>query len=186
MTFCLFTIIVRHDGVYFKSGCPVIVALEKRLQMEVAYMYFRSGIQIHIPVYSAQAEHILVFQIATVRPAVYFHCNRIVSRFQIFGNIKFRIIVGTLAISHLFTVYPNVKATIYSVEMEEYLFAVPVGRHCKISAIRTHRVRFFFIGISFLRHYHCRIVLERISDIGVNRCSVSLHLHIGRNGNFFP
>ena len=70
--------------------------------------------------------------------------------------------------------------------MDKDFFVFPVGRKSKLTAIRSYRIRFFLYSISTLSLYKRRIVTNGISNIGINRCTISVHLPVGGNRNLFP
>ena len=154
--------------------------------MHVAQAKFRSRHQIDIPVNTAQAEHILVFQIAAVTPAIHFDCQYVFTRLHILCNVELGIVVGTLAIPDFLTIDPQIHSAVHSVEVDKHFFILPVGRQREFPPIGTYRIRLFLYRISSLSLYKGRIVAYRIGDIGIDGGSVSQHLPIGRNRNLFP
>ena len=135
---------------------------------------------------TAQAEHILVFQVATVAPTVHFDCQDVLSRLHVSGDVELGIVVCSLAVTDFLSIYPKIHGAVDTVEMDKDFTPFPVVGDIEVTAVRTDRVRFVHDRISFLSLYKRRIVAMRIGDIRINRRAVSVHFPIGRNRNFFP
>ena len=147
----------------------------------IVKLNFRSCHQIYVSVYATQSEHILILKIAAVRPAINLYRHRILTRSYIFCYIETGIIVGTLAVSYLFAVYPYIECAVYTVEMDKYLFILPVGRQVECAAVRTYGIRLIDYRISLARLYERRIIAERISNIRIYRGSVTVHFPVRRH-----
>ena len=135
---------------------------------------------------TAQAEHILIFQIAAVAPAIHFDCQHVLARLYIFRDIELSVVVRTLAVTDFLPVHPEVHRTVDSVEMDEDFIPFPVVRNVEVPAVGAYRVRFVHNRISFLALYERRIVAVRIGDVRINRSTVSIHFPVGRNRYLFP
>ena len=135
---------------------------------------------------TAQAEHVLVFQVAAVAPAVHLDSQDVLSRFYIFRDIEFRVVIRPLAVSDFLSVHPKVHGAIDTVEMDKDFTSFPIVRDIEVAAVGTDRIRFVHDRISFLSLYERRVVAMRICDIRIDRRAVSVHFPIGWNRNFFP
>ena len=98
-------------------------------------MHFRHGYEIDVTVYSAEAEHVLIFNIAAVRPAVYFHRDVVLALADIFCYVELSVVVGSLTVAHLLAVHPQIHGTVHTVEMNVYLFVVPVGWQRELTTV---------------------------------------------------
>ena len=112
--------------------------------------------------------------------------NRICSCLYIFGNIELRIVIGPFTITYLLSIYPDIYTTVYTIKMQHYFFSVPSGRYGKFATVWADRIYLNFIGIPFLRLDKRRIIFKRISYIGINRSTISVHFPIRRNRDFLP
>ena len=135
---------------------------------------------------TAQAEHILVFQVAAVAPTVHFDSQDVLSRLYIFRDIELCVVIRSLAVPDFLSVHPEVHCTVDSVEMDKNFTSFPVVRNIEVTAVGADRVRFVHNRVSFLALYERRVVAMRIRDVCINRSTVSVHFPIGRNRNFFP
>ena len=140
-----------------------------------------AGHQVHIPVDTAEAEHVLVFQVGAVAPFIDLHRQRVHTPFHIGRNVELGIVVGALAVAHLLSVHPNVKGRIHPVKMQINLLAVPFPGQGEIPAVRAHGIGFLLHGIALLGLDKGRIVQERIGYIGIERRPVPLHFPAGRH-----
>ena len=81
----------------------------------------------YIPVHAAKTPKILVFEVTAVTPAVDFNSYVILSNLKPISDIKFGSCFTPLAISYVFTVYPQKKCRPDSTEMDIYfMIANPV------------------------------------------------------------
>ena len=154
--------------------------------MIITNVHFGGSIQIYRPMYSAKPEHVLVLKIASVRPAIYFYGKPVCSLPNIIGDIKFRYIVCSLAITHFLAINPYIHTTIHPIKVEKNLLSLPIGRNCKVPAIGTYRILFDLTRISSLCLYERRIIFIGIGDIRIYRCSIPMHFPIRRYGYLFP
>ena len=54
---------------------------------------------------------------------------------HILGDIEAGVVVGTLAVSHFFAVYPEIHGAVYAVEVYEDLLVFPVGGNSEVAAV---------------------------------------------------
>ena len=135
---------------------------------------------------TAQAEHILVFQVAAVAPAIHFDCQHVLARLYIFRDIELRVVVRSLAVTDFLPVHPEIHGAVDTIEMDKNFTPFPIVRDIEVAAVRTDRIRFVHDRISFLSLYKRRVVAVWIGDVRINRSAVPIHFPIGRNRNFFP
>ena len=121
--------------------------------------------------------------------------------FDIFTDIKFSRCHTILTVPHLVTIYPNIKSTLYSCKVNICLTLYPFTSDCKFSSIGTNRI--MIIGnirwvdsaqkcdmrwafIKRMGERHLTRSGKWIVHIGINRISITLHFHIGGDGNQIP
>ena len=164
-----------HLRFHLKGGRFQIIA-QAVGNMEVAHTYLPCGIQIHIAVDTAQAEHVLVFQIRAVAPSVHLAGYGVLSFAEIAGHVKLGVVVGTLRIAHRLAVYPDVEGTVAAVEVQEHLFVQPLFADVEGADIGTYRIVFLLYRPSFHRADEGRRVFVGIGDVGIDGRAVPLHL----------
>ena len=98
-------------------------------------MHLRHCHEIDIAVDTTEAEHVLVFQITAVRPAIDFYGNIVGALAHILRYVKLCIVVGTLTVADLLAVHPKIHGTIHTVEVDIYLLVGPVGRQRELAAV---------------------------------------------------
>ena len=182
----LFRRIIVNIRRHVKSSLLQLISLKSRGQVKIAQAQLGCGHQIHIPVNTAQTEHILIFEITTIAPAIHFGGHRILTRLHISGDIEFSIVIRSLAISHFLPVHPQIHGTIHTIEMDKNLIPFPIGGNGKLPAVRPYRIRLDVARFSTVSLYERRIIPVRISDIRINWRTVTIHFPIGRHGNFSP
>ena len=103
-----YTIIALHAENYIE--CSVLIfTVEVRSDTDIVYTALVAGIEIAVTSYSAITEEVLVFKICTVAPTEYLECNEVLlSRFQIFGNVKLCLKLAVLAVTYKLSIYPEI------------------------------------------------------------------------------
>ena len=149
-------------------------------------MDFGSRDKVHVPVDSRQAEHVLVFQVASVAPFVDLDSQCVASLREVPRDVKLRVVVRPLAVTHLLSVDPDVKSGVHSVEMEKNLFASPFAREGEIPAIGSHWIGLSEGRVALLRLDERRIVKEWIGAVGIQRGTVAFHLPGRRHFDLIP
>ena len=178
--------IVRHVCTDIEYRLAQVISCEGSGQIVIAQAQLGSREQINIAMDTAQAEHILVFQVAAVAPTVHFDSQDVLSRLYIFRDIELCVVIRSLAVPDFLSVHPEVHCTVDSVEMDKDFTSFPVVRNIEVTAVGADRVGFVHNRVSFLALYERRVVAMRIRDVCINRSTVSVHFPIGRNRNFFP
>ena len=131
---CLCLVVER----YFESGlaglAASVVKADFHIKMPLCEAFVQAGLeeivpdedirpgpQPHAAEYAAAAPHILVFQIAAVGPAIYFHRQFVGAGAQVFGNVEFCRGHRVLAIAHLLPVYPYIHCGLDAAEFQEIM-----------------------------------------------------------------
>src|SRR5664279_1777362 len=92
---------------------------------------------------ATQSPHILIFKKTSGTKAIDFDSEYIFSGFNIFGYIEFSSITAIYTVSNLFTVNPEEKSCVYTIESEKQSAALPFCRDLEFSAITSNRIAFF-------------------------------------------
>ena len=137
--------------------------------------------------YAAHAPHILTFKIRTVAPSVNTHRKLVFTGVYEVGDVKLRIIVGSLRISGKLTIHPYSAAAIHSVEMDENILVLPILGDIKRTAIETGGVMIHNAMLLISCHGARGFVDEWIARIIICREIISgLHLPIHRHADIIP
>ena len=143
--------------------------------------------KIDVAVNSAQAPHILPFEIRSVAPAVHADGKLVLARLDRGGNIEFRVRIGTLRVSAECSVDPYGAAAVNAVKMDENFFVRPRFRQIERTAVEARRVvidnSVFFVA------FHCAgwMIVERVTGVVVGRKIVlARHLPVHRNADIVP
>ena len=97
----------------------------------VEKLQFGSCVKIYIAVNSGHTPKVLVFEITPVTPLIHLHRHRILAFVQVFCNIKSSRQAAVFAISHIFSVDPNIQGTFNAIELQKNLSPTPIFRHLK-------------------------------------------------------
>ena len=121
---------------------------------------------------TCQSPIVLTLQERTTGEAINLQGDGILTLGQIICDIEFRRQIGVFAIAHTLTIHPEVITVTHTVETHIDISAFPTGRHCKLTAIGTHRIGHIpFVGEpSWTVSHHAVGVLvegERISHITI-------------------
>ncbi len=122
------------------QAAVLVVLIHISKGKKVANTNIRCGEDKDITLNAAYLPVVLVFKIASVTEAVDFHRQRIFSFTQIFGNVKFSRSFTSLAVAHLFSVYPDIHRRSNAAEVEENLTAIPSFRDGKVSPVGANRI----------------------------------------------
>ena len=145
------------------------------------------GLQIDVAVDAAEAEEVLILQIAAVAPAVALHGKQVFfARLDVGGDVKLGIVVCALAIAHLLAVHPDVDGAVGTVEVEQHGLVLPLGGEGEGASVRTHGVRFGHVREAVLALDEGRVVAEGVGDVAVDGGAVAQHLPVGWDGNLVP
>ena len=176
---------VGHMGADAQAGAAEVVG-QVGIEAEVAQTHLRGGVKVDVAVDAAQAEHVLILEVAAVRPAVDLDGQRIAARTDIARDVELGIVVRALAVAYPAAIDPDVHGAVDAVEVEVDLTVLPVGRQVEIAAVGTHRVGLRLVRIALLRKDEGRLILVRVGHVRVDRRTVAVHLPVRRNGNLVP
>ena len=103
---CLATVVEHGDAdVTADIGERAEIVVDEHIgDMELGH-----GYQIDIAMDSAQPEHVLVFEIAAVAPAIHLNGYRVATFLHIGRYVKLGIVVRALAVTHALAVHPYVE-----------------------------------------------------------------------------
>ena len=139
-------------------------------------MDFRAYPQLYRAINPTKTPHILIFQIAAIRPTVYLYRQTVLPLIYISGNIKLRRSHGILAISYFFPINPYIHSRLNSFEVQIQLLIFHILRNIKSCHISPHRIA-ILITKKMLGRFSCHfwlVFLKRICPIGINRFSITL------------
>ena len=155
----------------------------------VAYADLRSAVQTNVAEDTAHAEHVLTLQIGAVAPAEYLYGQAVAARTQVWSQVEFGHVVGTLRIAHVFTVQINQRGAVDTSEVDEGATVLPALRQVEEAHIGTHGIDAVVLAavIETLAGIDVgRRIGVRIFHVGIDGAVVALHLPVGRNGDGFP
>ena len=154
---------VAHGSLHRETARAEVGAFIQRGRKNVvADIDLRRGNQIDITIDSAHVEHVLSFQIGTVRPTEDLHADVVLALANEGGEVKLGILGGSLGVAHLVTVHIDQRAAVDSVKVHEDARAAPIGGQREGAAIGTHRV-----VESVLHDDVRRVVVEGILHIDI-------------------
>ena len=156
--------------------------------MIVGNVHQRSYPQLNGAEYARETPHVLVFQITSVAPTIDFNGKFVLSFAHILCHVKLGRRHRVLAITHLLAVNPKIHSRMNTTKMQnkivfQHLFGDIYERH-----IRTYWVAVFVGRPVFWRFagHAGAVPHERVVDVNINRCSVSLCLPVAGYGDFVP
>ena len=126
---------------------------------------------------SAEPPHVLVFEVAPVRPLVHPDRQEVFSFPHVPADVELRGHTGTLAETRIRAVHEYVECGIHSAESQHSPPSLPFRKNEEPCAIRAGGV---------LRRHARRINRERVVDVRVVGVTVALHLPAAWNGYPVP
>ena len=132
---------------------------------------------IDIPEDAGKAEFVLILQIGSVAPFEDQDRQKVISFPQKTGHVKFRRMMGNLAVSHVSTVQPYIEAGIHPLKIQEGVGRVRVLTPCKVMQVGAAGILLGDVG---------RIKGKRITDVGILRTVISPQLPAERHLLLFP
>ena len=150
-------------------------------------MQFLTRFKIDVAMYATHSEHVLILDVRAVAPSIDLNTDEVLdTRLDVFRHVELSIDIGTLCVSDLLSVHPNIGGTINSIEVEIDFSAVPRGGNRDGPAITTYCVGFVHDCVALLPPDERRLILNGIGHVGVDGSAITLHLPAGRNGNGLP
>ena len=160
------------------------------LEVSIAILVYRSSLdgiipdatllislKIHFTLNTCDTPKVLVFHITTVVIAIHLYCQIIITRHEIWGNIKLRRSLAALGHAHFLAIDINSCITRNGAKVKHHLPIFPVVRNGKGCAISSNRIRNINI-----RRIRSPIILE-INKYG---CPETLQFPVGRHRNLCP
>ena len=135
------------------------------------------SLEIHFTLYTCDSPKVLIFHITTVMIAIHLHSQIIITRHEIWGNIKLRRSLAALSHAHFLAIDINSCITRNGAKVKYHLPIFPVVRNGKGRAISSNRIRNINI-----RRIRSPIILE-INKYG---CPETLQFPVGRHRNLCP
>ena len=151
----------------------LVVGGNIRLDDEIADAGLGRGEERHVAEDAGEAEHVLVFEIRTVAPAIDLDGQQVFAILEVGREVEFGRQLGILRVADLLTVEPEVVGGIDAIEANVDVASLPVGRHRERGAIGRNGVPF--------RIRMRRVRRMRILDVRVDRHAVAAHLHATRH-----
>ena len=147
-------------------------------------MNLRRGVERHSAEDSREAEHILRFKERAIRVTIHLHCDHVVARPHMLGDVKHRSITGVLGEADILAVDPEVEERIDTIELDEDFTTIPIGIHDEgaamgaylVTRIVSHPVLWWLTHDAALPVVDRDAVLIDHRLITVDRCAVFLIL----------
>ena len=171
-------------GIHFHVECSVGIVVGKSSgHEEVLNMSCRPGIHVYFTCYAGKSPEVLVLAVGTVAPAHHLHGDGgFLSRYHIFGNIKFGCQFGVLAVSHFFSIYPQGEVAGGRTHVHIDAVSFPLGGNVECAAVRTCVIVLLF----HMGRIAGKLCCPGITYVLVNLVSVSVHLKQAGYGEFVP
>ena len=145
-------------------------------------MRLRRGIEIHLTGDTRKAPEVLILQIRAVTPAHHLHCNEVLTRLQIFRDIKLCSHLRILRIADILAIHPQREVTRGRTYMEEHLLPFPVGRQIKRATIRTRIV----VRLADIRGIALKGRTPGIADILIDLVAIAVEFEETRHWEIHP
>ena len=167
---------------------PTVIRIRLGRHPVIGDMRQRTYPKLHGAENTGKPPHVLVFQIASVTPAVHLHGQSVPSRTQISGHVEFGRRHGILAVTDFLTVHPYVHGGMHTPEMKDKVLAEHLLRNIHKSHVRTDGIAVFIGGpVPGRLGSHARPVpSERIVDVDIDGRTVTLRLPVAGNGDCPP
>ena len=150
-------------------------------------MQFLTRFEIDVAMYATHSEHVLIFDVRAVAPTIDLNTNEVLlAWFDVFCYVELAVVIGTLRISDLLSVHPNVGCAVNTIKVEIDFSAVPRGWNRDCPTITANCIGFVHDCISLLTPDERRLILNGIGHVGVDGSAVTLHFPAGRNRNSLP
>ena len=138
--------IVAAGGHLYAQGSVSVLRIQVGGHTDVIYPVAVAGKQVAVSGYSAKAEEVLVLQVGAVAPAENLQGYEILlARLYITADVKFRLHLAVLAVTHITAVHPNINVGRHGPQVQENVLAGPTHGKQKLFAVGSHVV-------IFLRH----------------------------------
>ena len=146
----------------------------------------------HIAVDASEAPEVLVFEVGAIAVFIHLDGNLIVTLLEIAGDVELRGFHGTLRVTHLLAINPDIEGRHDTLEAQESLPRLPPSGEGEGAPILTCGIALLVGGPLALRfaHHIGRVDLKRIACRDVDRCAKAMvaiiHLPVGWNGKLDP
>ena len=104
---------------------PIGLLVECRDNFVIGNVLLRSTVEVDVAFDTAQAPHVLTFQVGAGTPAVHFQRDGVFTRLQFIGDIPFCGRFGTLVVTEFFPVHPYIIERDDTFATEYHAAAVP-------------------------------------------------------------
>ena len=151
--------------------------VELRSDPDIADLHLGHCQQIDIAEDSAEPPHVLVFHVGAIRPLHHLDGDGVAAGPDAIGDIELGRDAAALGEADLFTIDPEIKGGIDTLEADKDLFAIPSLVDPEIAAVAASWV---FGGDAGW------IDRERVLDVRVVRMAVALELPVARDGDVCP
>ncbi|CAM5336683.1 hypothetical protein SPILM97S_01274 [Streptomyces pilosus] len=117
-----------------------VAVVQRGVQLEVAQVHGRDGVEVDRAEDAAQPDHVLVLQPVAVRVAVHLHGDLVGAGLQTVGDVVLGGCVGVLVVADEFAVDPHVVGGLDALEVQEGAAARPVARDGEGAPVLADRV----------------------------------------------
>ena len=152
----------------FQQTVGIIVG-KSRIDLEILYVHFGHGVNVHIAHDTRKADKVLVFEPGTVAPAEYLHRDVVLPAAQVLVDIEFVTSKGIFGVTYIVAVHPNIVSGFNAFEVQADTLARPFFGDGEVAAVMAHRVK-------VCRSVRCRnavVLRPRINHVGINRMVVT-------------
>jgi len=115
--------------------CILVVFIEIAPYEIITDVHLGRGKEKYISEDTAEAPHILVFQVAAVRPAVDFGGQQVLARLEVIGDVELSRRHASLAVPDPRAVQPQVEGRLHTGKMKKDLAPFPFGRYLKSAPV---------------------------------------------------
>ena len=127
--------------------------------------------KVNITMNTTHVPHILTLKIRAIAPTNHLYGNIILTRAEIFSNVKLADIVCSFGITYLIAIHINVSSRVDTIKMEEDTLILPACRQSEITTIRANRV------LQTSLHTNVRLLIfKRIVYVHIHWQTITIHL----------
>ncbi len=167
------------------------IVRQRRAHLEVPDAVLRFRPDRHVAEDAREAEHVLVFEIAAVAPAVDFNRQQVAPGLHQGGDVELARELGVFGIPRLLAVHPHVVGGIHAVEAQDDVAARPVFGHLEGRAVAGDGVvvRLARLAVEYpreIRVLRVAAVLVGVADVGVAGGAETARLHAARHVDRLP
>ena len=186
LTLCIHQFVRCCSSLWFsyidsKAEDTVLISVvQSRLYLEVLDVSLRLWEKEYIAFDTANAPEVLTFEVSTCTPTENLQNERVLTCLQILVQLEFGCTLRVFAIAYFFTIYIYIYTTLGTIDAQENVASVPVGRDFEVALVYAYRS-------CFRQLWRLRVTrLPFITMVGVDGNAMTLHFPVAWNLDICP